>query len=82
VGKGNLSGQSLTLYGKVSDELVVQPAIFGSPFAKCNWHPFPKKFTTKSATDVCLVMFAPKRGTISEIQWRGADSEPIAWTVR
>ncbi|MGH3508194.1 MAG: hypothetical protein ACRDO2_13420, partial [Nocardioidaceae bacterium] len=45
VGSGDLSGQSLTLYGKVSDELVVPPAVFGSPFARCNYHPFPQKFT-------------------------------------
>lgn len=82
VGGGDLSGQSLTLYGKVSDQLVVQPAVFGSPFAKCNYHPFPKKFTKNSATKVCLVLFAPRSGTISEVQWRGADSEPIAWVLR
>ena len=63
-------------------ELLVQPAVFGSPFAKCNYHPFPKKFTKNSATKVCLVLFAPRSGTISEVQWRGADSEPIAWALR
>ena len=82
VGPGDLSGQSLTLYGKVSDELVVPPAVFGSPFARCNYHPFPQKFTKNRSTKVCLVMFAPRNSTISEVQWRGADSEPIAWALR
>jgi hypothetical protein len=82
VGSGDLSGQSLTLYGKVSDELVVPPAVFGSPFARCNYHPFPQEFTKNKSTKVCLVMFAPRRSTISEVQWRGADSEPVAWVLR
>lgn len=82
VGRGDLSGQPLTLFGKVSDQLVVQPAVFGSPYPPCNYHDFPKKFTAKRTTNVCMVMFAPQHGKISEIQWRGADSEPIAWTPR
>jgi hypothetical protein len=82
VGAGNLSGRSLTLYGKVSDDLVVRPAVFGSPFPKCNYHAFPKGFTRDKATSICLVLFAPNGGQVTEVQWRAADSEPIAWVTR
>jgi hypothetical protein len=82
VGTGNLSGQSLTLFGKVSESLVVPPAVFGSPFAKCNYHVFPKGFTQDKATKICLVIFAPNGGKVSQVQWRAADSEPIAWATR
>lgn len=81
VGTGNLSGQSLTLYGKVSEDLVVRPAVFGSPFPRCNYHAFPKGFTQDKATRVCLVLFAPNGGEVSEVQWRAADTEPIAWAT-
>jgi hypothetical protein len=82
VGSGNLSGQALTLFGKVSDDLVVRPAVFGSPFPRCNYHAFPKGFTQDKATKICLVMFAPNGGKVSQVQWRDADSEPIAWATR
>jgi hypothetical protein len=60
----------------------VRPAVFGSPFPPCNDHAFPKGFTRDQATRICLVMFAPNGGKVSEIQWRAADSEPIAWATR
>jgi hypothetical protein len=79
VGSGDLSKQRLTLFGKVSDELVVQPVEFGSPFPKCNYQPFPEKFRKNDRVKVCMVMLAPDHGRISEVQWRGPDEEPIAW---
>ncbi len=82
VGSGDLSGEELTLFGKVSEDLVVPPVVFGSPFPPCSYHAFPKGFTKNKSTDVCVVLFAPNRGTVSEVQWRAADTEPIAWVVR
>jgi hypothetical protein len=80
VGDGNLSGDRLVLYGKVSDTLVVPPVTFGSTFGKCNYQPFPKKFTNGAKAQVCMVMLAPDKGMISEIQWRAPDdAEPISW---
>ncbi len=83
VGGGDLSGQPLTLYGKVSDELVVPPVVFGSTYPKCDYRPLPAKFTKDKKVNVCLVMLAPKKGTISEVQWRPAgNAEPITWAQR
>lgn len=80
VGGGDLSGQPLTLYGQVSDDLVVPPVEFGSTFKRCDYDPLPKK--SKEAK-VCLVILAPKNGKISEVQWRPADnSDPISWLTR
>jgi hypothetical protein len=80
VGKGNLSGRSLVLYGKASDTLVVPPVRFGSTFARCDYQPFGKNFTQGKQTKVCMVMLVPDKGTISDVQWRGPDNaEPISW---
>jgi hypothetical protein len=81
VGDGNLAGTSLVLYGKVSDELVVPPVTFGSTFKRCNYQPFDKPFRSGAKAKVCMVMLAPDKGTISEVQWRGPDEEPISWPV-
>lgn len=82
IGGGDLSGQALTLYGKVSDSLVVPPVVLQSTFKKCDYRPLPQKFTNGKKVGVCLVMLAPKKGKISEIQWRAADNaEPIIWAL-
>ncbi len=83
LGPDTLTGARITLYGKVSDTLVVRPVRFGSTFPKCNQKPFPKKFVTGKSVNGCMVMLAPKRGTVSEVQWRPANGDlPISWTVR
>jgi hypothetical protein len=95
VGDGDLSGQPLTLYGKVSDDLVVPPVEFGSTFSRCDHDPLPKNFKkvkkvkksgkAKSAKSVkvCLVILAPRKGRIKAVQWRPADnSDPISWLTR
>jgi hypothetical protein len=80
VGGGDLSGQPLTLYGKVSESLVVPPVVLRSSYKKCNYQPLPPNFKKNKKVNVCLVMLAPKKGKISEVQWRPADnSEPISW---
>jgi hypothetical protein len=82
LGKGDLGGTQLTLYGKVSDTLVVQPVRFGSTFAKCNDQPLPTPFGKGKKAKDCLVMLAPKHGQISQVQWRGpGDEAPISWDV-
>lgn len=81
-GSGDLSGQPITLYGKVSDKLVVPPVTFGSTFRRCDYEPLPKEFGKGDRAGVCMVMLAPRHGKISEVQWRPDRSEPIAWTVR
>lgn len=83
VGKGDLSGQMLTLYGQVSEDLVVQPVEFGSTFKRCDYDPLPKKFEKSKQAKVCLVFLSPKEGKISEVQWRPADnSGPVSWSTR
>jgi hypothetical protein len=83
LGPEPLSGKQVTLYGKVSDEQVVPPVIFGSTFPMCDYEPLPKKFTKGKVAQGCQVMLAPKHGKISEVQWRPVDnSEPISWTVK
>jgi hypothetical protein len=82
LGPDSLSHGTITLYGKVTDELVVPPVVFGSTFSKCDYQPLPKKFKKGKTTKGCMVMLAPKHGKISEIQWRAPDdSEPISWTL-
>ena len=82
LGPDNLSGKKITLYGKVSDDLVVPPVVFGSSFPTCDYTPLPPKFKKNKTAKGCMVMLAPKHGKISEIQWRPADnSEPISWKV-
>lgn len=83
LGPDELSGQKITLYGQVSNKLVVPPVVLGSTFPACNYTALPKHFTKGKSARGCMVMFAPHHGTISQVQWRAAnDSEPISWTVR
>ena len=81
VGNHDIGGSPVVLYGKVSQSLVVQPVQFGSTFAKCSGGPLPKPFGHGKKAAECLVMLAPHRGTISEIQWRMDTEAPIVWTV-
>ena len=82
-GDGDLSGQTLTLYGKVSKDLVVPPVVLSSTFDRCGDQPLPAKFTTGAKAQVCILMLAPHHGSISEVQWRGpGNTEPIGWRVR
>jgi hypothetical protein len=82
VGHGDLGGAFVTLYGKVSDTLVVQPVLFGSSFGKCNYQPLPKPFGNGKRADVCMVMLAPRHGSLSAIEWRFDGEEPaISWEL-
>jgi hypothetical protein len=85
LGNGSAGGAFVTLYGRVSDTLVVQPVIFGSTFGKCDYKPLPKPFGPGKRADVCLVMLAPSNGTISAVEWRfagqRADDPPISWEL-
>jgi len=83
LGEGDLGGQPLSLYGKVSDDLVVSPVIFGSTFRRCAYQPLPPKFGPGKKVDMCIVMLAPHHGEVSAVQWRPADnSDPITWNAR
>jgi len=81
VGDGDLSGQALTLYGLVSKNLLVPPVEFGSSFGPCPGGVLPATFTRSKQASVCLVMLAPKRGTITSVEFRSADNaDPISWS--
>ncbi len=83
VGRGDLSGRRLTLYGKVSHDLVVPPVLFSTTFQRCDDRPLPGKFRRGAKTHLCMVMLAPKHGRISAVEWRGTrGAEPISWVVR
>jgi hypothetical protein len=83
LGTGNLSGRLLTLYGKVSSTLVVQPVRFTTSFARCDYKPLPTHFTKGKRARVCMVMLAPRHGRISSIEWRGSSRmQPVTWRVR
>ena len=83
LGPEPLSGKQVTLYGKVSDDMVVPPVVFGSTFPLCDYEPLPKTFKKDKVTKGCQVMLAPTHGKISEVQWRPSDnSEPISWIVQ
>lgn len=80
---GDVSGEWVALYGAVSKSMVVPPATFASTFSRCDYQPLPSRFRTGEKATLCMVMLAPKRGRISEIQWRPADgSAPISWRTR
>ncbi len=84
-GTGNLSGQHLTLYGKISKSTVIQPATLkGGEFKPCTDQALPKKFGKGKKATTCLVFFAPHHGNISQIQWRFTKptTPPVAWKVR
>ncbi len=79
----DVSGEPVTLYGAISETVVVPPVTFGSTFKRCDYQPLPPQFANGDKTTLCMVMFAPRRGKISEIQWRPADSsDPTSWRVR
>lgn len=83
VGKADLGGQPISLYGQVSEDLVVPPVVFGSTFKRCNYQPLPEKFDRGERADVCIVLLAPGHGEVTSVQWRAADnSDPIIWKVR
>lgn len=83
VGKGELGGQPITLYGQVSEKLVVPPVILKSTFKRCDYQPLPEKFGPGKRANVCIVLLAPRHGKVTSVQWRPADnSEPISWAVR
>jgi hypothetical protein len=81
-GHGDVGGEWVKLYGKVSDTLVVQPVIFGSTFAKCDYKPLPKPFGFGKRATFCMVMLTPKPGVVSDAEWRFADDQPpITWAI-
>ncbi len=83
IGKGDLGGQPLLLYGQVSADLVVQPVVLKSTFQRCDYQPLPEKFGRGERADVCIVFLAPRHGKVLSVQWRPADnSDPITWAVR
>ncbi|MBA2559991.1 MAG: hypothetical protein H0V07_08905 [Propionibacteriales bacterium] len=79
-GTGTLTGQLLTLYGKVSQNLVVRPVDFTFPvFERCRNQPLPR-FPTGAKARRCMVMLAPHHGRLTAVQWRGLPTaEPISW---
>lgn len=82
VGKADIGGQPISLYGKVSEKLVVPPVVFGSTFERCNYQPLPEKFERGKRADVCIVLLASRQSEVTGVQWRPADnSEPITWKV-
>jgi hypothetical protein len=83
VGTGNLSKRHLSLYGKVTPHLVVPPVRFTLPFPRCDDRPLPAHFTRNARARVCLVMLAPRHGTISSVQWRSHRlPQPVSWRLR
>jgi hypothetical protein len=83
LGPGNLSGRFLTLYGKVSARLVVQPVRFTLAFKRCDYQPLPAHFTKGKRARVCMVMLAPRHGRISSIEWRSSGRQlPVSWRAR
>jgi hypothetical protein len=82
-GSGNLSGRRLPLYGKVSPHLVVPPVRFKLPFHRCDYQPLPAHFAKGARARVCMVMLAPRHGSISSVEWRSPRlPEPVSWRVR
>jgi hypothetical protein len=82
IGHGDIGGAFVKLYGKVSDTLVVQPVVFGSSFGKCNYQPLPKPFGAGKRADVCMVMLAPRHGSLSAVEWRfDGDQPPVTWEL-
>jgi hypothetical protein len=81
VGHGDVGGALVKLYAKVSDTLIVQPVLFGSTFGKCNYQPLPKPFKAGKRADVCMVMLAPRHGSVSAVEWRSGGDAPISWEL-
>jgi hypothetical protein len=85
LGHHDVGGAFVTLYGRVSDSLVVRPVVFGSTFGKCNDEPLPKPFGRGKRADVCMVMLAPRHGSLSAVEWRFSgkqvDDAPISWEL-
>jgi hypothetical protein len=82
-GSGNLSGRRLPLYGKVSPHLVVPPVRFKLPFHRCDDRPLPAHFAKGARARVCMVMLAPRHGSISSVEWRSPRlPQPVSWSVR
>lgn len=82
-GDGDLGGQPVQLYGKISKNLVVPPVILGATFKKCPYHQLPKKFGSGDAASVCVLLLAPHHGTVKAVQWRPSDSSaPVTWKTR
>jgi hypothetical protein len=81
VGHGDLGGEFVRLYAKVSDTLIVQPVLFGSSFGKCNYQPLPEPFKAGKRADVCMVMLAPRHGSVSAVEWRSGGDAPISWEL-
>jgi hypothetical protein len=83
IGKGNLSGQKLVLYGQVSDTLVVPPNVLTLSFKPCNYRPLPAHFTHGKVASVCMVMMPARHRKITAVQWRPADgSGAISWLLK
>jgi hypothetical protein len=82
-GSGNLSGRRLPLFGKVSPRLVVPPVRFRLPFHRCDYQPLPVHFAKGARARVCMVMLAPRHGSVSSVEWRSPRlPQPVSWRVR
>jgi hypothetical protein len=82
-GDGDLGGQPVQLYGKVSNDLVIPPVTLNSTFKKCDDQPLPSPFKRGDRTNLCVLLLAPHHGDVTAVQWRPADdSKPITWATR
>jgi hypothetical protein len=80
VGRSNLGGATVPLYGAVGENSLVSASSFESAFKPCASKPLPKKFKTGKKVTRCWVYLAPDRGKLKNVTfYTGPGFDPITW---
>lgn len=80
VGRVNLGGVGVPLYGESAAAALVEPAVFKERFKPCHPSTLPKPFVAGASASVCLVYLVPDRGQLVGAAFRPTQEfAPIVW---
>lgn len=81
VGKEDIGGVPVPLWGVDNNNTLLPAVNFTTPFAKCPSKPLPSSFGPGDSTSTCLVYLAPNHGTLTAVSYRPDQKfNPITWT--
>lgn len=80
VGKTDLAGVAVPLYGVNGRGVLIQPTTFAAPFSPCAAALLPEPFGRGEQRQVCLVYLVPDEGRLKSVSFRPTKKyDPITW---
>lgn len=82
VGRGNIAGSPVPLYGVDSTDTLLPAASLTGRFAKCPSQRTPRPFRHGATVRTCLLFLAPPHTTMTGVEFRQNDATaPIVWPL-